>query len=34
MMSGAVVATMLTLVAIPLLYADAERRGRPTAGTP
>jgi len=34
MMSGAVVATLLTLVAIPLLYADAEGRGHPAGGTP
>jgi len=33
MMSGAVVATLLTLVAIPLLYADAEGGARPAAGT-
>jgi multidrug efflux pump subunit AcrB len=31
MMSGAVVATLLTLVAIPLLYADVTGRGRPVA---
>jgi multidrug efflux pump subunit AcrB len=34
MMSGAVVATLLTLVAIPLLYADAAGRGHPAGGTP
>jgi multidrug efflux pump subunit AcrB len=33
MMSGAVVATLLTLVAIPLLYADLAGRGR-SAATP
>ena len=32
MISGAVVATLLTLVAIPLLYADVEGRERPAAG--
>jgi multidrug efflux pump subunit AcrB len=32
MISGAVVATLLTLVAIPLLYADVEGWERPAAG--
>jgi multidrug efflux pump subunit AcrB len=32
MISGAVVATLLTLVAIPLLYADVEGGKRPAAG--
>jgi multidrug efflux pump subunit AcrB len=31
MMSGAVVATLLTLVAIPLLYADVAGRARSAA---
>jgi multidrug efflux pump subunit AcrB len=33
MISGAVVATLLTLVAIPLLYADVEGAERPASGT-
>jgi len=32
MISGAVVATLLTLVAIPLLYADLEGAARPSGG--
>jgi hypothetical protein len=32
MISGAVVATLLTLVAIPLLYADVEGGERPGTG--
>ena len=32
LISGRVVATLLTLVAIPLLYADVEGGKRPAAG--